>query len=110
MFGDYPVQWNTQTAAEAFLNALRNLWNKLGVEMHPYSTNSEERSRIYFYVAGVAFLLAWLIASLLKDIHSIPFWIGVPGTGNAVRVAARIVSQLSVEMGNVASAGTRESS
>lgn len=49
--------------------------------MHPYSTNSEERSRIPLYIAGVAFLLAWAIAALVKMSHAIPFWIEVPGTG-----------------------------
>jgi len=53
--------------------------------MHPYSTNSEERSQIPFYVGGVAFLLAWLIASILKDVH-IPFWLEVPGTGTLYAV------------------------
>ncbi len=53
--------------------------------MHPYSTNSEERSRIPFYVAAVAFLLAWLIATILNDVH-IPFWLEVPGTGTLYAV------------------------
>jgi len=53
--------------------------------MHPYSTNSEERSRIPFYAAAFAFLLAWLIATILKDVH-IPFWLEVPGTGTLYAV------------------------
>lgn len=46
--------------------------------MHPYSTNSEERSRVPFFVALIAILLAWLIAALLKQIQ-LPFWLEVPG-------------------------------
>jgi SMODS-associating 2TM, beta-strand rich effector domain len=48
--------------------------------MHPYSTNSEERSRIPFFVACIAFLLAWVVAALVKKVHSIPFYVEIPGT------------------------------
>jgi hypothetical protein len=47
--------------------------------MHPYSTNSEERSHIPFFLACVAFLLAWLVAALVKN-HSVPFYVEIPGT------------------------------
>jgi len=47
--------------------------------MHPYSTNSEERSQVPFFVALLAILLAWLIAAPLKKFQ-LPFWLEVPGT------------------------------
>jgi hypothetical protein len=47
--------------------------------MHPYATNSEERSKIPFFIAAVAIGLAWLIARSIKDAH-LPFWLEVPGT------------------------------
>lgn len=47
--------------------------------MHPYSTTSEERSRIPFAFAAVAIGLAWLLSLLVRTTHP-PFWLEVPGT------------------------------
>jgi hypothetical protein len=48
--------------------------------LHPYSTNSEERARVYLFLAAAAFGLAWLTAALIGAIR-IPFWLDVPATG-----------------------------
>jgi hypothetical protein len=47
--------------------------------MHPYATNSEERSKIPLFIAGIAICLAWLISSVSRN-FDIPFWLEVPGT------------------------------
>ena len=47
--------------------------------MHPYATNSEERTNIPFYVAGIAIGIARLVASF-ADKTRLPFWVEVPGT------------------------------
>jgi len=46
--------------------------------MHPYSTTSEERSKIPFGLAAIAIGLAWLLSLIIGEIH-LPFWIEVPG-------------------------------
>jgi hypothetical protein len=47
--------------------------------MHPYSTTSEERSRLPFAFAALAIGLAWLLSLLVGTTHP-PFWLEVPGT------------------------------
>jgi hypothetical protein len=47
--------------------------------MHPYSTTSEERSRLPFAFAVVAIGLAWLLSLVVGTTHP-PFWLEVPGT------------------------------
>lgn len=47
--------------------------------MHPYSTTSEERSRLPFAFAVIAIGLAWLLSLAVGKTH-LPFWIEVPGT------------------------------
>ena len=46
--------------------------------MHPYSTDSEERSQVPFFVALISILFARLIAIALKKFQ-LPFWFEVPG-------------------------------
>jgi hypothetical protein len=47
--------------------------------MHPYATNSEERSKIPFFIAGIAICLAWAISLVLRS-FALPFWLELPGT------------------------------
>jgi hypothetical protein len=47
--------------------------------LHPYATNSEERTSVPFCLALVAIIFAWFIAGSLRDLH-LPFWVEVPGT------------------------------
>lgn len=47
--------------------------------MHPYATNSEERTTIPFFIAAIAFGTSWLLAFLIGQNH-LPFWLEVPGT------------------------------
>jgi hypothetical protein len=45
----------------------------------PYSTNSEERFRVPFFVAALAVVLAWALSHLYGAAH-LPFFVDVPGT------------------------------
>ncbi len=47
--------------------------------MHPYSTNSEERTRVPFLLAAVAVVLAWVLMKARGGMR-LPFWLEVPGT------------------------------
>ncbi|HVB85835.1 MAG TPA: hypothetical protein VNK23_04110 [Candidatus Dormibacteraeota bacterium] len=47
--------------------------------MHPYSTNSEERTTLPFVLAVISIGLAWLLSSIIGKAH-LPFWLEVPGT------------------------------
>jgi hypothetical protein len=49
--------------------------------MHPYATNSEERSKIPFFIAGLAIGIAWLISFFVSTTR-LPFWLEVPGTAS----------------------------
>jgi len=47
--------------------------------MHSYSTDSNERIRIPFFLAGLGILFAWLLSWATKHYHiSIPWWLDAP--------------------------------
>jgi hypothetical protein len=46
--------------------------------VHPYSTNSEERTVTPFFLAAVAMLVAWTVAEISGELH-VPFWLEIPG-------------------------------
>src|SRR5208283_2359678 len=47
--------------------------------MHPYSTNSEERLKVPFFLAVLAIGIAWVLSRLSSEMR-LPFYIEVPGT------------------------------
>jgi hypothetical protein len=57
--------------------------------MHPYSTSSEERARVLLVIAGAAFGLAWVVATLIGMAH-VPFWLDVPATGTLYGILYKV--------------------
>ena len=47
--------------------------------MHPYSTNSEERFKVPFFLGALAIGIAWVFSQFASEAR-LPFYVEVPGT------------------------------